>query len=69
MLFVLISASMLVAFGLGIWIGLGYPGLYERYEDSGHRAPRKAPYEMLLEWMGRPFRRFMDWLVRKLDRA
>jgi hypothetical protein len=43
-----------IAFAYGIWAGLGYPGLYEKYEKTG-RASRLSPFEML---MNRLFRRF-----------
>mgnify|MGYP000707647660 CR=1 FL=1 len=45
-----------LAFGVGIWIGFGYPGLYDKYEATG-KAPRVTPFEML-----------MDWVVRRFDR-
>ncbi|MDT8436312.1 MAG: hypothetical protein RRA92_06105 [Gemmatimonadota bacterium] len=45
-----------IAFGVGIWIGFGYPGLYEKYESTG-RAPRKTPFEMLVDWIYGRFRR------------
>ncbi len=45
-----------LAFGVGIWIGFGYPGLYDKYESTG-KAPRVTPFEML-----------MDWVVRRFDR-
>lgn len=46
----LILASMALAFALGIWIGLGYPGLYDRHEEGGgSRVPRKPPYRILLD--------------------
>lgn len=41
---------MLVALGFGIWAGLGYPGLYERFE-SGGAARRRTPFEMLVDWV------------------
>lgn len=49
---ILLLLAGAVALALGIWIGLGYPGLYDRYEDTGSRAPRKAPIRMLLERFG-----------------
>lgn len=52
---VLLSAPLVLAFAYGIWVGLGYPGLYDRYEKTG-RTPRKTPWEMLV-----------DWLVDRLD--
>jgi len=53
LLTILIVLSM-VAFGFGIWAGLGYPGLYRKYEKTG-RASRRSPFEMLMD---RLFRRF-----------
>ncbi len=41
-----------LSFALGIWIGLGYPGRHDRYEDTGARAPRTAPFRQLLSWFG-----------------
>ncbi|MCL7979199.1 MAG: hypothetical protein M8872_01485 [marine benthic group bacterium] len=55
LLTILIVLAVL-ALGLGIWIGLGYPGLYHKYESTG-KAPRVTPFEML-----------MDWVVRRFDR-
>ena len=55
-LILLILASVL-ALAVGIWIGLGYPGLYGRYEDTGARAPRRAPIRILLDRMGGSRRR------------
>lgn len=46
---VLIVVASVLALALGIWIGLGYPGLYDRYEDTGARAARRAPIRMLLD--------------------
>lgn len=54
-LLVLLAVPMVLALAYGIWVGLGYPGLYDRYEKSG-RAPRKTPWQMLV-----------DWVVEKLD--
>lgn len=56
-LLILLVAGMVLALGLGIWIGLGYPGLYDKYETTGARAPRRTPFEML-----------MDWILEKLQR-
>lgn len=39
-----------LALGLGVWIGLGYPGLYDRYEGKG-RVSRQPPFEQLLDWI------------------
>ena len=37
----------LLALAFGIWIGLGSPGLYDKYEQTG-RAPRESPWRWLL---------------------
>ncbi|WP_419167461.1 hypothetical protein [Candidatus Palauibacter sp.] len=37
----------LLALAFGIWIGLGSPGLYGRYEQTGS-APRESPWRWLL---------------------
>jgi hypothetical protein len=55
-LLIILLALAAVALAVGIWIGLGYPGLYDKYESSG-KAPRVSPFEML-----------MDWVVRRFDR-
>lgn len=55
-LLLLLLAGMAVAFGFGIWAGLGYPGLYDRYEPGG-KVDRRTPFEQLV-----------DWLMGKLDR-
>lgn len=55
-LLILIIAGGVLAFALGIWIGLGYPGLYEKYESTG-RAPRKPPFEMVVDWIYERFSR------------
>lgn len=52
---ILLAAPLVLSFAYGIWVGLGYPGLYDRYEKTG-RTPRKTPWEMLV-----------DWLVDRLD--
>lgn len=62
LLVVLILVSMVLAFALGIWIGLGYPGLYDRHEGVSSRVPRKSPYRILLDRMG-------QWTRSALDRA
>ena len=46
----IILACGLIAFGFGIWAGLGYPGLYDKYEATG-KAPRISPFEMLIDWV------------------
>jgi hypothetical protein len=55
-LLIVLIALAAVAFLIGIWVGLGYPGLYGKYESTG-KAPRVSPFEML-----------MDWFVRRFDR-
>lgn len=55
LLIILISLAVL-AFAVGIWVGLGYPGLYGKYESRA-KVPRVSPFEML-----------MDWIVRRFDR-
>lgn len=50
-LLVLLFAPMVLALGLGVWIGLGYPGLHGRYEKA-----RRSPWEL-----------FVDWIVERLD--
>ena len=47
-LMILVVAGMVLAFGLGIWIGLGYPGLYDKYERTG-KASRRSPLGSLLD--------------------
>jgi len=42
-----------LAFGFGIWAGLGYPGLYGKYERTG-KAPRESPLSWLLRGGRRP---------------
>ena len=56
-LLILLVVGMVLALVAGIWIGLGYPGLYGKYESTGTKAPRRTPIEML-----------MDWILEKLDR-
>lgn len=54
LLLVLLVGSMILAFGLGLWIGLGYPGLYDRYESTG-KVPRRSPFQQLLDKIFRSF--------------
>ena len=49
LLIVLIVLSAL-ALGAGIWVGLGYPGLYDKYDRTG-RVRREPPFEQLLDWI------------------
>lgn len=53
LLFWIIVGSMAVAFAAGVWIGLGYPGLYDRYEDTGAgaRTSSGSPVQQLLDWI------------------
>ena len=55
-LLILLIAGAILALAVGIWIGLGYPGLYEKYESTG-RAPRESPFQMLVDWVYGRFRR------------
>lgn len=47
---ILLIALSALALGTGIWVGLGYPGLYDRYEKTG-RVRREPPFEQLLGWI------------------
>ncbi len=49
----LIIAPMVLALAFGLWVGLGYPGLYDRHEST---ARRRSPSEI-----------FADWVVTILD--
>lgn len=54
-LLILLVIPLVLALVLGIWVGLGYPGLYGRFESvDGPRA--RSPWE-----------RLVDWIVGKLD--
>lgn len=55
-LLVILIIPLVLSLALGIWIGLGYPGLYGKYEKTG-KAPRKTPFEMMV-----------DWIMKRLDR-
>jgi len=46
----LLTVPMVLALVFGLWAGLGYPGLYDRYESTG-RTPRRTPLEMLVDWI------------------
>ena len=50
-LLILMAIPAIIAFAFGIWAGLGYPGMYDRFASTG-RAPREAPYKRLLRWLG-----------------
>ncbi len=49
-LLILLLTGAGIAFGVGIWVGLGYPGLFEKYESTG-RAPRQSPFELVIDWV------------------
>lgn len=54
----LIIFGMVLALAVGIWVGLGYPGLYGKYEATGSlNRRRRTLFEMLL-----------DWIVVRMDR-
>lgn len=53
---ILIVLSVL-ALGFGLWVGLGYPGLYDKYAKTG-RAPRGSPFQLAIDWV-------FDRLIRK----
>ncbi len=46
----LIIVSSVLAFGFGMWAGLGYPGLFEKHAKTG-KAPRTSPFQMLMDWI------------------
>ncbi len=52
----LIIAPMVLALAFGVWAGLGYPGLYDKYESSGRHLRRRSPGD----WLA-------DLVVRVLD--
>ena len=67
-LMILVVAGMLLAFALGIWIGLGYPGLYDKYERTG-KAARRSPLGSLVDRLtGRVGRRPTPPSRRSRDR-
>jgi len=49
-LLILLLVPMVLALAFGVWVGLGYPGLYGRFEASG-RTPARSPWEMLVDWI------------------
>lgn len=49
-LLAIIIVSGILAFAFGIWAGLGYPGLFDKYEKTG-RVSRTSPFEMLIDWI------------------
>ena len=54
----------LLALAFGIWIGLGSPGLYGKYEQTG-RAPRESPWRWLLGGRRRARSSRFDAVVRE----
>jgi hypothetical protein len=48
-LLALLLVGVGLAFAFGLWAGLGYPGLYDRYESTG-KVPRGSPFQMLSDW-------------------
>ncbi len=55
-LLVILLVPLVLALGFGLWAGLGYPGLYDKYASTG-RASRRSPFE-----------RLMEWIMRRIDR-
>ena len=55
LIFLFLASALALA--VGVWIGLGYPGRYERHEDTGAKAPRRAPVRILLDRFGGSRRR------------
>jgi hypothetical protein len=53
-LLVLLAVPMVLSLGLGVWIGLGYPGLYGKYESRAESS-RRTPFEMLVDWLVQRF--------------
>ena len=54
---ILLFLASALALAVGVWIGLGYPGRYDRDEDTGAKAPRRAPVRILLDRFGGSGRR------------
>jgi len=46
----IILVSGAAALGFGIWAGLGYPGMFDKYEKTG-RVSRSSPFEALIDWV------------------
>lgn len=50
LLLVLLVAPLVGALALGVWIGLGYPGLEDRRERPARtRRRRRTPFEMIVD--------------------
>lgn len=54
-LLMILLVPAVLAFAFGVWAGLGYPGLHDKYERTG-RAPRESPLSWLLRGGRRPLR-------------
>lgn len=52
-LLLILSIPAGIAFAFGIWAGLGYPGLYDKYDRTG-KAPRESPLRWLMRGGRRP---------------
>lgn len=53
-LIVVLVVPMVLSLGVGVWIGLGYPGLYDKYESPA-RSSTRTPFEMFVDWLVRRF--------------
>ena len=54
-LLLILLVPAVLAFAFGIWVGLGYPGMIDKYERTG-RAPRQSPLSWLVRGGRRPLR-------------
>ncbi len=52
-LLLILSIPAGLALAFGIWAGLGYPGMHDKYERTG-RAPRESPLSWILKGGRRP---------------
>lgn len=55
-LLIVLLIPMVLALAFGLWAGLGFPGLYEKYESTG-TVDRRTPLE-----------RIVDWIMERVDR-
>jgi len=60
------SLGALLALAFGIWVGLGSPGLYDKYAPTG-RAPRSSPWRWLLEGRQRARSSRFDAVMRDAE--